>query len=398
MKLGLVKKSIAEITIGMIIIRANVPNIEFDEYGIPLSNLNKLDDFIDKGATHLFVWEKPEPIFADTSIDTSIDMSDFIESNSIISNEKLKEAMLILNISKTNFIQSLTSLKRAKKIERDLLITTITNLITLSTEIPYILTNIYQLNNIGSEEDIHAINVTMIAITIAQELNLSEKEIIDLGIASIFHDIGKYRIPENILNQKNKLTDGEFSIIRKHPEWGNQLLSKYSTMPDNILQAIADHHEHIDGTGYPNHYTAPHISQTALILGIAEDYDTMIGGGIESYPVLHNTEAIKKIHVGAGKKNLKSNIKAFIKVIGIFPVGALVQLTDKSIAIVVELNIKDPINSKVISFGVKAKHQPKYINLSETDNLNISVPIRRTHYSTNPIDIVEQYVAARINL
>lgn len=399
---ALVKKTIDIVTAGMIIIRADIPNIEFDEYGIPLSNINKLDIFYTKGVKHLFVWEKSNTISekekAILTANMPIDISDFIESDSIINNQNLKEAMDILNTSKTNFIQSLTSLKRMRKIELDLLITTISNLIKLSNNTPTILANIYQLNHRGSEEDIHAVNVTILAIAIAEELKLTKKEIIDLGIASIFHDIGKNRIPEKIFQQKGKLTDDEFGIIKKHPEWGKQLLSRYSILADNIIQAVADHHENIDGSGYPNNYTAPHISQTALILSIAEDYDTMIGGGIESYPVRHNTEAIKIIHYGSGTKNHATYINAFIKVIGIFPVGALVQLTDKSVAIVVELNIKDPTNSKVVSFGIKAKNEPKYINLSKVDNLKIDIPIRKTDYNINPLDIVNKYVATRINL
>lgn len=133
------------------------------------------------------------------------------------------------------------------------------------------------INNMRQYDDstyAHSINVALIANVLATWLNMSEKDILMVTQCGLFHDIGKLRIPDNIIKKPGKLTESEFNIVKTHPYAGYEILSKQKMNP-RILNAAMMHHERCDGTGYPFGLTSEKIDDFAKIISIADVYDAM---------------------------------------------------------------------------------------------------------------------------
>ncbi|MCT4542073.1 MAG: HD-GYP domain-containing protein [Vallitalea sp.] len=120
----------------------------------------------------------------------------------------------------------------------------------------------------------HSLNVSMLCNIFGQWLHLDKKEIDNLTIAGLLHDIGKLSIDVDIINKPGKLTDEEFAIIKKHPEIGYNLV-KNLNIPEEIKLGILMHHEKIDGSGYPFHLKDTQIHDFAKIISIVDIYDAM---------------------------------------------------------------------------------------------------------------------------
>jgi putative nucleotidyltransferase with HDIG domain len=119
----------------------------------------------------------------------------------------------------------------------------------------------------------HGERVTDYAIKIANKLNLSKEKIENIGFASLFHDIGKIHVPNEVLNKPGRLTDEEFEYIKKHPTDGVSLVSK--TYYENVAEIIEQHHERLDGSGYPKGLKGDEISTEAKIIAVSDTYDAM---------------------------------------------------------------------------------------------------------------------------
>ena len=128
----------------------------------------------------------------------------------------------------------------------------------------------------------HLLRVGKYAKELAESLQLSKKEVDDIYTAALFHDIGKYVIPKEIIGKNGKLTDEEFELIKTHCITARDILGDF--LEENVMQMVESHHERLDGSGYKNGITP---SLGAQIIGIADSYDAMI-----SKRVYHNAENI----------------------------------------------------------------------------------------------------------
>ncbi|MCR5501702.1 MAG: HD-GYP domain-containing protein [Lachnospiraceae bacterium] len=120
----------------------------------------------------------------------------------------------------------------------------------------------------------HSINVALICNVMARWLRMNEENIKMATVSGLLHDIGKTQIPDEIIKKPGKLTDAEFTLIKKHPFYGYQML-KNSTLDPQILNAVLMHHERCDGTGYPMGLHSRNISTFARLVSIADVYDAM---------------------------------------------------------------------------------------------------------------------------
>ncbi len=122
---------------------------------------------------------------------------------------------------------------------------------------------------------IHSVNVAFYAMMLAKWLKLSEAEINDAILAGLLHDVGKMKIPGEILNKASKLTKDEFEIIKKHTLYGYELVSDIKGLRKGIKEAVLLHHERMDGSGYPFGYKADRLNLYTRIVAIADVFDAM---------------------------------------------------------------------------------------------------------------------------
>ena len=157
----------------------------------------------------------------------------------------------------------------------------------------------------------HQEQVTKLAAAIAQEMGLSEEAVEAIQVAGIVHDIGKLSIPAEILSKPARLTEIEYSLVKTHPEVGYTILSKID-FPWPIAKIVRQHHERIDGTGYPNRLSGKDLLIEAKILGVADVVEAM--SSHRPYrPSLGVNEALKEISEKSGTLYDPDVVKACLK-------------------------------------------------------------------------------------
>lgn len=121
----------------------------------------------------------------------------------------------------------------------------------------------------------HSIRTALLATSMAKELGVGESEIAAIGVGALLHDIGKLFVPREILDKPCKLSDLEFDVIKTHSEIGFQLLKDQSWLPESSIRIVYNHHERLDGSGYPKHLVGDQIHRCERIVGVADVFDAM---------------------------------------------------------------------------------------------------------------------------
>lgn len=121
----------------------------------------------------------------------------------------------------------------------------------------------------------HSLNVSVYAICLGRHLGLSEKDLEELGTSALLHDIGKSKVDNKIINKNGKLTQQEFKEVQEHPALGWNILVKLGINNKNILSGVRNHHEKIDGSGYPDNLRGEDISLFAKVIAICDVFDTL---------------------------------------------------------------------------------------------------------------------------
>lgn len=193
------------------------------------------------------------------------------------------------------------------------------------------------LKELSEYTAIHCINVCILSLTFGRHLGLSEAELRNLGIGSLLHDVGKARTPVEILEKPGPLTEEEFEIIKRHPEDGYRLMSDARHMSRQILDIIRLHHERMDGSGYPFGFSREEIPLHVRLVSIIDAYDAMTSD--RTYQAAKSPDAaLKVLYDTRGIRFDNRLVEHFIRCIGIFPVGSVVELDTGAIAVVVAQN------------------------------------------------------------
>lgn len=159
----------------------------------------------------------------------------------------------------------------------------------------------------------HSIRATEIAIKIAKEIGLNDNELLKIYYGSLFHDIGKIYIPEDILFKPDKLIEIEWEIIKKHPEFGCEILDKID-LSEDMLEIPFCHHERWDGSGYPRGIKKEEIPLSARIFAVADVYDALTN--VRAYrSAWFHEKAVQYLIDNAGKHFDPEIVKIFLKVI-----------------------------------------------------------------------------------
>lgn len=172
----------------------------------------------------------------------------------------------------------------------------------------------------------HGISVAVLAMMIAHTLELSKAEVRDIALGSLFHDIGKLKVPEDIRRKRGDLTDVEANFLKKHPNFGFEMLKRSGLFPDAMLDIVLHHHEFIDGSGYPDGLNEVKLLITTQVVSLANDYETLLSK-------YHTPQiALGILFKNHSSKHSDKLISVLVKILGIYPPGTIVRLTDDSIA------------------------------------------------------------------
>lgn len=226
----------------------------------------------------------------------------------------------------------------------------------------------------------HSVAVCAMMTALARELELGESEVRQAGLAGLMHDIGKAAIPLEVLNKPGALTNSEFTLVKMHPEKGYELLKQAGIDDPVTLDVCLHHHEKIDGTGYPKRLNGEHISLQAKMGAVCDVYDAVTS----NRPYKLGWEPGMSLQRMAQWKNHfdQTVFKAFVKCVGIYPVGSVVLLKSGRLAVVVDQSPKSllkPIVKVFFSTKSKVRIQVENVDLSKPSAMDEIVGHESAH-------------------
>jgi HD-GYP domain-containing protein (c-di-GMP phosphodiesterase class II) len=180
----------------------------------------------------------------------------------------------------------------------------------------------------------HSVNVSILAVALGQRLGLSKKTLTELGIAAIFHDLGKIEVPKEILNKPKNFTDEDWEIIHKHPAWGTcDILKIKGVNQYSITAAIVafEHHLNYDLSGYPKIKSRFQLDLFSRIIAVVDNYDAMTSSRVYARLPLSPDKALSVLMEKSNSALDSSLVKIFVNMIGIYPIGTLVMLNTKEL-------------------------------------------------------------------
>lgn len=213
----------------------------------------------------------------------------------------------------------------------------------------------------------HSVAVCAMMVALARQLGLDEEQTRLAGLAGLMHDLGKAAMPMDVLNKPGKLTDAEFSIIKTHPVEGYRLLKAGKDVDAVVLDVCLHHHEKTDGSGYPKGLKADEISLFAKMGAVCDVYDAITSN--RPYKLGWDpAESLRKMAEWANGHFDGKVFQAFVKSLGIYPIGSLVKLSSGRLGVVVDQTGKSLTTPCVkVFFSTKSNMRilPEVIDLSK---------------------------------
>jgi putative nucleotidyltransferase with HDIG domain len=240
-------------------------------------------------------------------------------------------------------------------------------------------------HNIGEETYVHALNVSVLALVLAKSLNMTAEEARYLGVAAIFHDIGKSEVPDRILLKTDPLTKAEQAFYEQHSEFGARM-AREAGLHERIATIILQHHEHVDGSGFPQHLKQAHIDPLARLVCIVNAYDNLCNPlnpaqGMTPY------EALSHLFATQRSKFDSFMLKLLIKCLGVYPPGSIVYLSSGVHGIVMSVNPSKPLRPFVMLHVPEVpREQPVVLDLSEEPSINITKCLRANQLPKNVLE------------
>lgn len=212
----------------------------------------------------------------------------------------------------------------------------------------------------------HSVDVATMSMIVAKKYGLNDKEIYELGISGLLHDVGKSKIPNEILNKAGRLTDNEFSMMKQHSLFGYGILKEKEDLSVSIKMGVLQHHEKMNAKGYPMGVSAEKINLFARIISVADIYDALVTERPYKKP-FSPRDAVEMIM--SMTEELDINVmRSFLESVILYPVGTDVELSTGEKARVIENNPKYVLRPKVI--GLKTG---KSFDLSDISNASIVI-------------------------
>ncbi|MDK8462618.1 HD-GYP domain-containing protein [Marinobacter sp. SS13-12] len=183
----------------------------------------------------------------------------------------------------------------------------------------------------------HCLRVAIFTVAFARFLGMPDEDLEIAGMCGLLHDLGKLKVPPEILNKPGALSREEFAIMQKHTTFGYELLRADTTLDPIIRDVTRHHHERVDGSGYPQQLQEWQISRFARLVSIVDAFDAMTSDRCyrDGIPA---SDAIRILYRNRGRQFDADMVEAFIRMIGIYPPGTLVELTTGEVALIVAVH------------------------------------------------------------
>ncbi|MEI7614371.1 MAG: HD domain-containing phosphohydrolase [Betaproteobacteria bacterium] len=227
----------------------------------------------------------------------------------------------------------------------------------------------------GEEMYFHSLNVTMLSLMMARDIKLTQEGIRYLGMGALFHDIGWREIPKKILLKTEALNQAERHYFEQHCQYGQDLGRKLK-FPPLTLAVIYSHHELYDGSGYPQHLKGEEINLLARIVAIANYYDELCNPQSIA-DALTPHEALSTMFAKLRAKFDPKLLQVFVRCLGVYPPGTIVQLSNGVIGMVATINTSKPMKPMIVLYDAEIpKEEAILLDMEFETDVNISKAIR----------------------
>jgi len=236
------------------------------------------------------------------------------------------------------------------------------------TRNPGALISLARLKTADDYTYMHSVAVCALMIALGRQLKLDEELIRKLGIAGLLHDLGKAMMPMEVLNKPGKLSDDEFRIMKSHPEEGCKLLQDSHGIDDITFDVVLHHHEKTDGSGYPKGLKDKEISLYAKMGAVCDVYDAITSN--RPYKAgWCPAESLRRMAEWANGHFDPTVFQAFVKSLGIYPIGSLVRLNSGRLGLVIEQSARSLLTPRIkVFFSTRSNTRipPEIIDLSQS--------------------------------
>ncbi|NMF88216.1 DUF3391 domain-containing protein [Aromatoleum petrolei] len=227
----------------------------------------------------------------------------------------------------------------------------------------------------GEELYFHSLNVTMLSMMIARDLRVPQEALGALGMGALLHDIGRKEIPDRILMKTEPLTPPERKLYEMHCHYGVEL-GRRLQLSKSALAIIGEHHELFDGSGYPVGLKGDAIGVLPRIVAVANYYDELCNP-VDFAAALTPHEALSTMFARLRAKFDPRMLQAFIRCLGVYPPGTIVQLSNGVIAMVATVNTAKPMKPVIVIYDANIpKEEAILADLAREQDLNIAKAIR----------------------
>ena len=282
-------------------------------------------------------------------------------------NDELKRASRIVAKGKEAVVSMFQEARMGKAIEAEAAAPLVEEISNSVMRNPGALISLARLKTADDYTYLHSVAVCALMIALARQLGLDEQQTRDAGMAGLLHDLGKALIPLAVLNKPGKLSDEEFALVKTHPAEGHKLLLEGKGVSDAVKDVCLHHHEKVDGSGYPKGLNDKTMSLFARMGAVCDVYDAVTSN--RPYKAGWDpAESIKRMAEWKGHFDT-TVFQAFVKSLGIYPVGSLVRLESGKLCVVIEQGEHSLLKPKVkVFFSTRAQAylKPEIIDLAHS--------------------------------
>jgi putative nucleotidyltransferase with HDIG domain len=227
----------------------------------------------------------------------------------------------------------------------------------------------------GDKASAHSLNVTIVSMLMARAFGMAEPDLLDLGVGALMHDIGKLDLPDRVRHREDHFTPAEARFYEEHVGHGVAQARRMGLTPGATL-VIAQHHEHADGSGFPLKLNTDRMTALARIVSLVNRYDNLCNPNLAARALTPH-EAVSLLFAQWRSRFDTAILGAFIKMMGVYPPGSTVQLTDDRYAMVVAVNSSRPLKPRVLVHEPRVpRDEALILDLEQTDGVGIRRSLR----------------------
>lgn len=235
----------------------------------------------------------------------------------------------------------------------------------------------------------HSLDTCILSLAVSVEYGLAHAAQLHLGVGALLHDAGYVRLPRNLVRNRHECTGQERALLEQHPRLGMTVLAEYDDFHDEVKRIVAEHHERLDGSGFPDGLDHTAISPLAQIVGIVDWYDSLVSrrGG---RPAILPNDAVRRLFLSGKEGRFDTAlIETTVRIVGVYPIGSLVLLNTGEQAIVVGLNPEARLKPKVLI--IKGPRGEAYLKPQRVD---LAAPLhgQAAHTIVRVLDPAHEFV------